>query len=122
MSVMKRLTSIVQAKTNKVLDKVEDPRDTLDLSYEKQLEQLQQVRKGVADVAMSRQDNAHGPQEFQKVAGFAQVAHGAFADHNPCILSFRQRTHDQDTRMRMPAGHISQNVDAVAAWHVDIQQ
>src|ERR1700685_3539938 len=54
MSVMKRLTSIVQAKTNKVLDRVEDPRETLDLSYEKQLEQLQQVRKGVADVATAR--------------------------------------------------------------------
>ncbi len=54
MSVMKRLSGIVQAKANKVLDRVEDPRETLDLSYEKQLEQLQQVRKGVADVATAR--------------------------------------------------------------------
>ena len=54
MSVMKRLTGIVQAKANKALDRVEDPRETLDLSYEKQIEQLQQVRKGVADVATAR--------------------------------------------------------------------
>ncbi len=54
MSVMKRLSGIVQAKANKVLDRVEDPRETLDLSYEKQLEQLQQVRKGVADIATAR--------------------------------------------------------------------
>src|SRR5580658_740734 len=54
MSVMKRLTSIVQAKANKALDRVEDPRETLDLSYEKQLEQLQQVKRGVADVATAR--------------------------------------------------------------------
>jgi phage shock protein A len=54
MSVMKRLSGVVQAKANKVLDRVEDPRDTLDLSYEKQLEQLQQVRKGVADVTTAR--------------------------------------------------------------------
>ena len=54
MGVMKRLTSIVQAKANKALDRAEDPRDTLDLSYEKQLEQLQQVRRGVADVATAR--------------------------------------------------------------------
>ncbi|MGH9299362.1 MAG: PspA/IM30 family protein, partial [Acidimicrobiales bacterium] len=46
MGVMKRLTGIVQAKANKVLDRAEDPRETLDLSYEKQLEQLQQVRRG----------------------------------------------------------------------------
>lgn len=54
MSVMKRLSGVVQAKANKVLDRVEDPRDTLDLSYEKQLEQLQQVRKGLADIATAR--------------------------------------------------------------------
>lgn len=54
MSVMKRLSAVVQAKANKALDRVEDPRDTLDLSYEKQLEQLQQVRKGLADVATAR--------------------------------------------------------------------
>jgi phage shock protein A len=54
MSVMKRLSGIVQAKANKVLDRAEDPRETLDLSYEKQLEQLQQVRRGVADVATAR--------------------------------------------------------------------
>ena len=54
MGVMKRLTGIVQAKANKVMDRVEDPPETLDLSYEKQLEQLQQVRRGVADVATAR--------------------------------------------------------------------
>src|ERR1700722_15729904 len=54
MAFMKRLSGVVQAKANKVLDRIEDPRQTLDLSYEKQLEQLQQVRKGVADVATAR--------------------------------------------------------------------
>jgi phage shock protein A len=54
MGVMKRLTGVLQAKANKVMDRVEDPRETLDLSYEKQLEQLQQVRRGVADVATAR--------------------------------------------------------------------
>ena len=54
MGVMKRLTNIVQAKANKVLDKAEDPRETLDLSYEKQIEQLQQVKRGLADVATAK--------------------------------------------------------------------
>jgi phage shock protein A len=49
-----RLADIFRSKANKALDKVEDPRDTLDLSYEKQLEQLQKVRRGVADVATAR--------------------------------------------------------------------
>jgi phage shock protein A len=52
--VMKRMSLIFKAKANKALDKYEDPRETLDYSYEKQLELLQQVRRGVADVATSR--------------------------------------------------------------------
>ena len=54
MSVLKRMSMIFRSKTNKVLDRVEDPRETLDYSYQKQLELLQKVRRGVADVATSR--------------------------------------------------------------------
>lgn len=49
-----RIKSIFQAKTNKILDKAEDPRETLDLSYQKQLESLQKIRRSVADVATAR--------------------------------------------------------------------
>jgi phage shock protein A len=49
-----RITAIFRAKSNKLLDRVEDPRETLDLSYEKQLESLQKVRRSVADVATAR--------------------------------------------------------------------
>ncbi len=72
MSVMKRLSGIVQAKANKVLDKAEDPRETLDLSYEKQLEQLQQVRKGVADVATARKRIELQAQQLQQSAAKLQ--------------------------------------------------
>jgi len=54
MSIMKRMTTIFQAKANKALDAREDPRETLDYSYQKQLELLTKVRRGVADVATSR--------------------------------------------------------------------
>ena len=43
-----------QAKGNKALDRLEDPRQTLDLSYDKQLENLTKVRRAVADVATAR--------------------------------------------------------------------
>src|SRR5881398_3354163 len=52
--VMKRMKLIFQARANKALDKYEDPRETLDYSYQTQLELLQKVRRGVADVATSR--------------------------------------------------------------------
>jgi phage shock protein A len=54
MSVMKRVSLIFKSKANKALDKMEDPRETLDYSYQRQLEMLTQVRRGVADVATSR--------------------------------------------------------------------
>jgi phage shock protein A len=51
---MKRFSEVMKAKTSKMLDKAEDPRETLDYSYEKQLEMVQKVRRGLADVATSR--------------------------------------------------------------------
>lgn len=53
-SIFERISLVFKSKTNKVLDKYEDPRETLDYSYQKQLELLQNVRRGVADVATSR--------------------------------------------------------------------
>ena len=52
--IFERLSTVFRSKANKALDKVEDPRDTLDYSYQKQLELLQKVRRGIADVATSR--------------------------------------------------------------------
>ncbi len=54
MGVMKRVSLIFKSKANRALDKMEDPRETLDYSYQTQLELLQKVRRGVADVATSR--------------------------------------------------------------------
>jgi len=54
MSLTKRFSLIFKSKANKLLDRAEDPRETLDYSYQKQLEMLQQVRRGLADVATSK--------------------------------------------------------------------
>ena len=54
MGVMKRVSQVFKAKANRALDKMEDPRETLDYSYQRQLELLTKVRRGVADVATSR--------------------------------------------------------------------
>lgn len=54
MGVFNRMSLIFRSKANKAMDKMEDPRETLDYSYTKQLELLQKVRRGVADVATSR--------------------------------------------------------------------
>src|SRR6476469_10376685 len=54
MSMWQRFSLIFRSKANKALDKAEDPRETLDYSYQRQLDLLAKVRRGVADVATSR--------------------------------------------------------------------
>jgi phage shock protein A len=48
------MSTIVKAKVSKLLDRAEDPGETLDYSYEKQLEALQNVKKGIADIVTSK--------------------------------------------------------------------
>jgi phage shock protein A len=54
MSVMKRMGTIFGAKMNKVLDRAENPNETLDYSYQKQLELLQNVKRGLAEMVTSK--------------------------------------------------------------------
>jgi phage shock protein A len=49
-----RFSTVIKAKINKLLDKAEDPSETLELSYQKQMELLQNVKKGIADVVTSK--------------------------------------------------------------------
>jgi phage shock protein A len=49
-----RMSTVVKAKISKLLDRAEDPAETLDYSYQKQLEQLQNVKKGIADVVTAK--------------------------------------------------------------------
>src|SRR5437762_1003966 len=51
---MSRASTVVKAKLSKQLDRAEDPGETLDYSYEKQLELLQNVKRGVADVVTAK--------------------------------------------------------------------
>jgi len=49
-----RFSTVFKAKISKLLDKAEDPSETLDYSYQKQLELLQGVKKGIAEVVTSK--------------------------------------------------------------------
>src|SRR5215813_1494626 len=49
-----RMSTVVKAKISQLLDRAEDPAETLDYSYQKQVEQLQNVKKGIADVVTAK--------------------------------------------------------------------
>jgi phage shock protein A len=52
--LLSRLTATIKAKLSKLLDMFEDPRETLDYSYKRQLELQADVKKGVANVITAR--------------------------------------------------------------------
>jgi phage shock protein A len=52
--LMGRASLVVKSKLSKLLDRAENPGETLDYSYEKQLELLQNVKRGIADVVTAK--------------------------------------------------------------------
>ena len=49
-----RAMTILKAKISSLLNRAENPAETLDYSYEEQLRQLQNVKRGIADVATAK--------------------------------------------------------------------
>ena len=49
-----RMSMVIKAKISKLLDRAEDPSETLEYSYQKQTELLQEVKKGIADVVTAK--------------------------------------------------------------------
>lgn len=54
MGMVSRMSTIVKSKINRVLDNAEDPRETLEYSYEKQREMLQNVKRGVVEMVTAK--------------------------------------------------------------------
>ena len=52
--LMARLNLIFKSKFSKALDRAENPNETLDYSYEEQIRQLQNVKRGIADVTTAK--------------------------------------------------------------------
>jgi phage shock protein A len=67
-----RAHDILQAKANRALDKAEKPDEMLDLSYEKMLEQITQVRRALVDIAASRKRIELQEEQLQHSADHLQ--------------------------------------------------
>ena len=52
--LLSRAATVIKAKFSRLLDRAENPTETLDYSYEQQLRLLQDVKRGVVDVATSK--------------------------------------------------------------------
>ncbi len=61
-----RMSTVVKAKISKLLDRAEDPSETLEYSYQKQIELLQNVKKGIADVVTSKKRLQLQEEKYQQ--------------------------------------------------------
>jgi phage shock protein A len=79
--LMSRASLVVKSKLSTLLDKAENPTETLDYSYEKQLELLQNVKRGLADVVTSKKrlemQTSSLEQSVEKLEQQARQALGA---------------------------------------------
>jgi phage shock protein A len=80
MSILRRMSDVFQQKVSAAVDKAEDPSQALDLSYQKQLDALQQARRSVADVLTSEKrlelQADQLTQSIAKLQGQARTALG----------------------------------------------
>lgn len=54
MGVLSRMSTVVKSKMNRVLDNAEDPRETLDYAYQKQMAMLKNVKRGVVEMVTTK--------------------------------------------------------------------
>jgi len=54
MGLLSRMSTVVKAKMNKIVDDAENPNETLDYAYEKQLESLRRVRENVTKMVTAK--------------------------------------------------------------------
>ena len=66
-----RMSTVIKAKISRLLDRAEDPGETLDYSYQRQLESLQNVKKGIADVVTAKKRIQMQAQKHEQQIGRA---------------------------------------------------
>ena len=54
MGVISRMSTVVKSKMSRLLDSAENPSETLDYSYEKQMEMLRNVKRGVIEMVTAK--------------------------------------------------------------------
>jgi phage shock protein A len=78
--LLRRLKTIFESRAHAALDEMEDPRLMLDLSYDKQVEMLRDVKRGIVEVAAAkRRLDVQADALRQKAAGLEQQARQALA-------------------------------------------
>lgn len=123
MGVLSRFTTYVKSVFSSILDRAEDPGMTLDYSYQKQLEQLQNLRKSIADVVTSQKRlELQKAQLTSKMANYDDAARQALQGGNEELArAALQRKQEIQTQMANFDSQIEQ-MKAQQQKFIDMEQ
>ena len=122
MSILGRVADLFHAKTNKLLNALEDPNDTLDLSYEKMLTGLQDTKRHLADVVAQQKSLerqiAAADQEVMSAESDAKLAVQASRDDLArAALVHRQRALDNRAMLQQAHDAITPQAAKLMDYH-----
>jgi len=121
MGLLSRAGEIIRAKFNALLNRAENPNETLDYSYEKQLTSLQNVKRGVADVVTAKKRLELQTQQLeQNVVKLDTQARQAVAAGREDLArqalerksAIQQQLQDLDTQVKQLADQQQKLVDS----------
>ena len=96
MGMLSRMSTIVKSKITRIMDNAEDPRETLDYSYEKQIEMLRNVKRGVVEMVTAKRrlelQAAKVQENLAKLDSQARQALGAGREDLARIALERKQT------------------------------
>lgn len=127
MSILGRVADLFQAKTNKLLNAIEDPNDTLDLSYEKMLTGLQETKRHLADVvaqqkSLERQIGAVDKEVAGAEADAKLAVQATRDDLARAALVHRQRALDNRATLQAAWDAIKPQVDKLADYQQRLEE
>ena len=113
-----RMSTVVKAKVSKLLDRAEDPAETLDYSYTKQTEQLQNVKKGIADVVTAKKRLQMQESSLQQsvVKLDTQARQAVSSGHEDLARAALERKNVAQTELQSLDSQVAQLVQAMATY------
>jgi phage shock protein A len=127
MSILSRVADLFQAKTNTLLNILEDPNETLDLSYERMLTGLQETKSHLADVvaqqvSLERQIASVDREIAETEADAATAVKAAREDLARAALVHRRRALDTRATLCTARDAIVPQVDKLAGYQQQLEQ
>jgi phage shock protein A len=131
MGLLSRTGEIIRAKFNALLNRAENPNETLDYSYEKQLTSLQNVKRGVADVVTAKKRLELQTQQLeQNVVKLDTQARQAVAAGREDLArqalerksAIQQQLQDLDTQVKPLADQQQKLVDSQKQLEAKVEQ